>query len=200
MAAAANAASIAIPLDFDGPQPNHFGARRGKRETLELDGCIGRTQRGGSCNVDVLRLTPHCNGTHTETVSHIVDEDIWIGNTAIEPFAVAVLVSVPLISAACTEETYQPRLDATDSVITGASLREACASVPLSRPNALIIRTLPNEEAKQVRAYSREVREPWLHRAVSSRLAVCHKQALPLAMSLDFDWLRRGFAKNTLPY
>ena len=69
--------SLAIGLDFDGPQPNHFGAEKAKRKPLEMGGFVGATVRGGSCNVDDLFLVPHCNGTHTETVAHIVDDEVF---------------------------------------------------------------------------------------------------------------------------
>ena len=72
--------SIAIPLQFDGAQPNHFGANKASQEPLRLGGFVGKTELGGSCNVDTLQIVPHCNGTHTETISHIVNDDIWIAS------------------------------------------------------------------------------------------------------------------------
>ena len=64
--------SLAIPLQFNGEQPNFFGAPRAQARPIQGDGFIGDTQHGGSCNVAEIHMVPHCNGTHTETVGHIV--------------------------------------------------------------------------------------------------------------------------------
>ena len=67
---------IFIDLDFGGLQPNHFGVPQAKQTTFEGGGFVGDTSRGGGCNVDVLQMIPHCNGTHSETVGHIVDRAV----------------------------------------------------------------------------------------------------------------------------
>lgn len=148
------AVSIAIPLDFDGPQPNHFGANRAARAPLRIGGFVGRTSEGGSCNVDSLELTPHCNGTHTETISHIVNEEIWIGHAATTPLMLAELATVDIEDAVKCGESYRPKLDKSDRVVTAAALQRACRRFDGQKPNALIIRTKPNESAKQSRAYA----------------------------------------------
>ena len=38
---------------------------------------VGDVSAGGSCNVDVLKINPHCSTTHTETLLHIVDRQTW---------------------------------------------------------------------------------------------------------------------------
>ncbi len=43
---------------------------------------LGDTRSGGSCNAEVLTLTPHCNGTHTECIGHITDERITLAEVA----------------------------------------------------------------------------------------------------------------------
>lgn len=74
------ATSLAIGLDFDGPQPNHFGTAPASRQPLQFGDFVGNTQQGGCCNVDVIELIPHCNGTHTESAGHIVDDDVFVGS------------------------------------------------------------------------------------------------------------------------
>lgn len=146
--------SLAISLQFDGPQPNHFGTAEAKRTTLRLGDFVGKTELGGSCNVDTLEFIPHCNGTHTETVSHIIHEDIWIEHAAIALGTFAVLISAPIRSAKQTDETYRPKLDATDFVITRRDLEAAIRPFADTRPQSLIIRTLPNSIQKQSRHYA----------------------------------------------
>ena len=64
-------ASIAIPLDFAGPQPSCFGAPRAAGPPARAGDFVGDTRAGGSCNCEILTLAPHCNGTHTECVGHV---------------------------------------------------------------------------------------------------------------------------------
>lgn len=69
---------LSIPLRFDGPQPNLYGVPAASRSVLVTEGFTGSVAEGGSCNVDALRLIPHCNGTHTECVGHITRERITL--------------------------------------------------------------------------------------------------------------------------
>ena len=153
--------SLAIDLDFDGPQPSHFGTERASRESLRLGSFLGDTQRGGSCNVDVLELVPHCNGTHTESAGHIVDDDIFIGTLAKQAWYPAVVLTLQPIGAGETTETYRPKLEPKDCVLTATMLAEAFASHAEMKPSALIIRTLPNDLSKVNRVYSEDQEPPF---------------------------------------
>lgn len=158
------AKSIAIKLDFEGPQPNHFGTDKASTSVLKLGEFTGDTKQGGSCNVNSLEMIPHCNGTHTETVSHIVNEDIWVGHAAMEVLTLAVLVTVTPISAKQTSETYRPTLDEVDKIITRESLAKSISRVGDLKtilPDALIVRTLPNTVEKCSRAYNAENSPPF---------------------------------------
>ena len=160
----AKAQSVAINLDFQGPQPNHFGTDKASSEVLKLGGFVGNTKAGGSCNVDVLHMIPHCNGTHTETISHIVNEEFWVGHVAVQGFLLAQLVTVqPSIVNRLPEndrgDTYRPKLDPEDRVITRAMLEHAIGPVDRWKKqgfSSLLVRTLPNDGSKQERAYSDE--------------------------------------------
>jgi len=149
-----NSLSLAITLQFDGPQPNHFAAPVARSAPLQLGDFVGDTSAGGSCNVGQLQLIPHCNGTHTETVSHIVDEDVWAGHAAAEPLCVAAVISVPITAATNTSEPYRPALADSDHVITAEAIRQALQTLHRHAPTALIIRTLPNESDKKQRKYA----------------------------------------------
>src|SRR5690606_13966067 len=85
---------LAIPLDFDGHQPSCFGAPPARRTHFGVDGWIGDTRRGGSCNVQVLQLNPHCNGTHTECVGHIVDDAVHAATVLRGGLLPATLISI----------------------------------------------------------------------------------------------------------
>lgn len=147
------AVSLAIPLQFNGPQPNHFGAPRASAAPLTLGEFTGSTRQGGSCNVDHVTIVPHCNGTHTETVSHIVDEDIAVGHAAPDALCLAAVVTVQPTAADDTRDSYRPPLAADDRVITAATLRASVGPYRSRGPAALIVRTLPNAADKRARVY-----------------------------------------------
>ncbi|MDA7924565.1 cyclase family protein [Mariniblastus sp.] len=160
----AEAKSLAIVLDFEGLQPNHFGTEKASNEVLKLGGFTGDTRDGGSCNVDRLEMIPHCNGTHTETVGHIVNEDIWVGHAALDVLSLAFLVTVEPKLAEGIGDTYRPELEPENRVITREMLEKAIAKVgaiQAAKPAALIVRTLPNSNDKCARAYSPESQPPF---------------------------------------
>ena len=153
------ARSIAIELNFLGAQPQHFGAPPAKRSPLQLGSYLGSTKAGGSCNCDVLEMIPHCNGTHTETVGHIVDEDVEIGRALLQPVLLAAIVTVAPVSAGQSNDSYRPGFGDADQVVTAENLeRTVLKAVDFARekPHALIVRTIPNSTDKCTRAYARD--------------------------------------------
>jgi len=149
--------SLAINLDFDGPQPNHFGADKASRKPLELGDFVGRTARGGGCNVDDIFLVPHCNGTHTETIAHIVDDEVFVGQVVRFSPLLGLLISVESVLASETHDVYRPPLEGSDRVITADTIKSQVGN--RSGMDALIVRTRPNAETKKSRAYA-EGNEP----------------------------------------
>ncbi len=133
--------SIAIPLLPDGPQPAFFAPGPMTAHALELGGFTGDVQRGGSCNVKVLDWTPHCHGTHTECIGHILAEGLFVLDVIEQAPCLARLVSL--------------RAESPNSRISLAELQAALPS-GLERYAALVIRTLPNAISKCSRDYSTE--------------------------------------------
>ena len=125
---------------------------------------MGDTQKGGSCNVNSLNFVPHCNGTHTESVGHIVDQDVPIGQIAIKPVLVAMLVTVQPKTGKQVTQSYRPEIEAADQIIDSTQLLEAVAKVgdpKLICPDALIVRTLPNDVDKHSRTYALKNASPF---------------------------------------
>jgi len=160
------AISLAIAQSFDPKQPNHFGAPLASTAAWETDGFVGDTHRGGSCNVHRVNMIPHCNGTHTETVSHIIDRMVPLAGCLANGPVLASLVSVTPVLFSESGEQYDPAADNGDLVITAASIRAATerlfAAMDLRNAPALVIRTLPNDPAKRSRVYSFENPPPFL--------------------------------------
>lgn len=139
--------SLAIPLRFAGPQPSFFGTSPASATAVASGAWVGDTRRGGSCNVEEYRFVPHCNGTHTECVGHMVDEPVGLNEQLPGTLSPATLVSV------------KPAAQAIDATLMQAAL--------LRHPNApfhkaLILRTLPNGEDKLTRRYDGPLPAPYL--------------------------------------
>jgi kynurenine formamidase len=125
--------SLAIPLRFDGPQPNFFGVTPATAKPMQSGGFVGDVRKGGSCNVWSYDFTPHCNGTHTECIGHMVEEPVSIAER------------LPPVPVPATLVTIAPK----DMVIDATALQAAL--LRHTNPGfhrALILRTLPNGEDK----------------------------------------------------
>lgn len=150
---AENPIDISIPLDFNGAQPNAYGVERATATVCESGDLIGDTRRGGSCNFEQVKFIPHCNGTHTESIGHITSDRIFVRDCLREAFVPAALVSIEPEKATETGETYSIDLRETDELITRRALENALKKAGENFAEALIIRTLPNDESKLARIY-----------------------------------------------
>lgn len=145
---------ISIPLQFNGNQPNFFGAPPAASQAHRGNGFIGDTQQGGSCNVKQYSLIAHCNGTHTECVGHIVNQKISIQNILQDVFFLATLITIRPEKAIASNESYIPAKQSEDFLITKEAIRSAVGDSNKDFLNGLIIRTLPNDPSKMSRNYN----------------------------------------------
>lgn len=149
--------SLALELDFSGPQPRHFGAPPASARPFEVAGFSGSVRHGASCNCELISLIPHCNGTHTECVGHLTRERL--DATRVTPLGLvpALLMSVTPEPAGASREDSTPTPHSGDRLITRRALEQGWGSWPADlpfRPQALIVRTLPNDAGKRTRDYS----------------------------------------------
>lgn len=94
---------------------------------------------GGSLNCFLLSFYPHGNGTHTESMLHVDPAGLPMNKIKIKPFLSACLVSL--------EPSFDP--------ISGDSIISDAPSWVFDKPfEAIIIRTLPNDESKLITDYS----------------------------------------------
>ncbi|MBI1836986.1 MAG: cyclase family protein [Flavobacteriia bacterium] len=112
-------------------------------EPVRIEGFIGLVAEGGSVNFRNIFFNPHGHGTHTECLGHITPE-IYSVNTSLKTyfFNAYVLTIIPEIKVTDC---------GIDLVITKAQLEEKLKGL---ETEALIIRTLPNDENKQHQNYS----------------------------------------------
>lgn len=146
-----NWTDISIPLRFGGQQPNAYGVNPATGEACRAGSLIGDTREGGSCNFEEYRLIPHCNGTHTECVGHITKERISVRDCLEDVFMSALVVSVEPVDAKRSGESYACAFEHGNRVMTAAALREGIGA---RRGEALIIRSLPNDDSKLSRSYT----------------------------------------------
>ncbi len=160
--------SLAIPLQFDGPQPNHFGADKATAEPMRSGDFVGDVSLGGSCQAEQVTVNPHCNGTHTETVGHIIEDNHrhYAPHQVIQsPLVKAYVLTVKPVNNYQGDETYTPPLHQRDSVICKDILTSV--SKLLQGVKALIIRTLPNDNSKKSRQYGADNQPPFFtHQAM----------------------------------
>lgn len=150
--------SLAIPMRFDGGQPNAWGVERAVSRACEAGDLIGDTRRGGSVNFEKVTFIPHCNGTHTECVGHITDERISVLDSLRDPLSVAALISVAPETARGCGDSYVVTPGAGDRLITRSRLETALSILDLNvRVKSLIVRTLPNDPAKLTQTYAEHV-------------------------------------------
>lgn len=148
---------ISIPMHFNGPQPNTYGVGAASSHAWEGSGFVGDTRRGGSCNFESYTLVPHCNGTHTECVGHITLNRITVVEALQEEFIPAIVLTLTPEEGVNSGETYSPRFESGDRAVTRAGLIKAFREEWNDFNGALVLRTLPNPEAKKFRDWMKEI-------------------------------------------
>ncbi|RYU81018.1 cyclase family protein [Hymenobacter persicinus] len=134
---------ISLPLAPGPGQVNCFWAEPVQFDTIRVGSFVGSVALGGSTNYQRVHLTPHGNGTHTECYGHISPDPAATLNRCLARFLwVAQLVSV----------TPRPQPNG-DLVVLLADVQPLLEAADQA-PEAVILRTLPNEEAKRHRQYS----------------------------------------------
>lgn len=154
-ASAAVASDVAIPLTFDGSGPRAFGTDAATAVPLAVGEFTGRVDNGASCNASVLHVTPHGNGTHTETVAHLAADGPAVPALLNGGWMPAWLASVEAGCGAIEADALAPALD---------RARAAGAS-------ALLVRTRPNTAEKLTREYPGAATPPWFTEGAARAVA-----------------------------
>ena len=136
---------ISLPLAPGENQVNCFWAEPVQFDTIRVGSFVGSVALGGSTNYQRIHVTPHGNGTHTECYGHISPDPAITLNQCLRRFLfVARVVSVAPV----------PQANG-DLVVLLADVQAVLMAQPdRALPEALVLRTLPNEAAKRQRQYS----------------------------------------------
>ena len=136
---------ISLPLASGDDQVNCFWAEPVQFDTIRVGSFVGSVALGGSTNYQRIHVTPHGNGTHTECYGHISPDPAITLNQCLRRF----LFAARLVSVA---PRPQPN---GDLVVLLADVQAALMAQPdRAIPEALVLRTLPNDAAKRQRHYS----------------------------------------------
>lgn len=182
---------LAIPLDFSGPQPSYFSVPRAQRKPWVDGTFVGDIHQRGPCNVDSVTVIPHCQGTHTESISHVADPPVAVGSLCQSLLIMARLMTVQPVPASTSLENYHPPLRPGDWIIPSAALVRSESAIPSA--TALILRTLPNGDHKKTADYSPGSAYPFFTHEAMQVLREMHVEHLlvdtPSIDRLDDDGL-----------
>ena len=148
---------ISIPLSNTDQNPIAWYIEKPEIAPVRFGDWVGKVSEGSSTNFNNIFFNPHGHGTHTECLGHITKEFYSINQCLKQFFFCAELISV------------QPKEVDGDGVITKESLEAAFQNTQHQSIEAIVIRTLPNEEAKQHKNYSK-TNPPYLEEAAATYL------------------------------
>jgi arylformamidase len=134
------ATSLALPLDFNASQPQHFGAPPASSVAFRVGSFEGAVSRGASCNCQRITLTPHCNGTHTESACHLTVAQRPLYDIVPAAPIPALLLTVTPVHHAGSGEDSLPAPQDNDRLITRSALIKAWRDATPA-PRALLLRT-----------------------------------------------------------
>ncbi len=131
---------ISMPLKADKNAASAWYVDPIKIEPVLNEQFTGSVKLGGAVNFNTIFFNPHGNGTHTECVGHISEEFNSINQNLKQFFFLAELITV---QPEATENG--------DLILTKSRIEEKLGS---TKTEAIVIRTLPNDETKLHRNYS----------------------------------------------
>lgn len=133
--------SLALLQGFDGRGPRHFGAPAARSVPFAATGFSGAVRSGASCNCAAIELLPHCHGTHTESVAHLVTEPLDVCDLAPLGLLPALVLSAVPVAAAASGEDSDPPPQPRDRLVTRAALRAGWPAALPFAPRALVLRS-----------------------------------------------------------
>jgi len=143
---------ISIPLTNSDQNPIAWYLEKPVIEPVKSGDWIGKVSAGSSStNFNNIQFNPHGHGTHTECLGHITKDFYSINDSLKTFFFTAELV------------TLRPYVHGEDHVITKIQIQAALAE---KIPEAIVIRTLPNDREKLSRKYS-NTNPPYLDEAAA---------------------------------
>ncbi|WP_417366081.1 cyclase family protein [Flavobacterium beibuense] len=148
---------ISIPLTNTDANPIAWYIDKPVIEPVKMGDWVGKVSEGSSTNFNNVFFNPHGHGTHTECLGHITKDFYSINQALKRFFFLAEVVSIT------------PEVQDEDLVITRGQIEKALAG---KTPEAIVIRTLPNEAIKKSKNYS-NTNPPYLEEAAAAYIREC---------------------------
>lgn len=133
------AVDVSIPIGGQGSGVRAWGLQPAEISPHREEGFTGSVKAGASVNFNDIRFNPHAHGTHTECMGHITQEGESLLGGPPPAWLLSSLISI------------QPEERGTDRVVSREQLEKALSS---PCPEAVVLRTMPNREAKRHMDYS----------------------------------------------
>ena len=130
---------ISMPLRASKTNANAWYLDEPKIEPVVVNDWTASVKKGASINFNNIQFNPHAHGTHTECVGHITEQFYSVNKCLKQFFFLAEVITVA------------PELIGEDQVISKAQLQYLLKQ---RKPQALVIRTMPNTKEKKSRQYS----------------------------------------------
>jgi len=134
---------LSTRLNFTDGEISIYGVPPAEAKPLNYGGTIASMLHGGPCNAYRIDMAPHCHGTHTECIGHILPEVQNVADLNIEPLIAATLIRVQLERRTESTDNYNASACHRDWLITRASIDKALRNLSNDYLEALIIATAP---------------------------------------------------------
>ncbi|GHC46940.1 cyclase family protein [Ulvibacter litoralis] len=130
---------ISITLKASKKNPEAWYLEPPVIKPVQIGEWVAKVSEGSSVNFNDIYFNPHAHGTHTECVGHISEAFHSVNDSLKKFFFVAELVTVA------------PETRGNDQVISAKQLKSLLNG---TKPEAIVIRTMPNISSKKTRKYS----------------------------------------------
>jgi len=153
---------VSLPLEASPYNPVAWYQDPPRIEPVRMGDWVGKVAQGSSTNFNNIFFNPHAHATHTECLGHITRDFYSIHEALQRFFFSAYVVSVT------------PTPIGVDQVVQAGDWMDM---IEKERPEALVLRTLPNLESKRHAQYS-HTNPPYLDVAMVQQLVAWNVQHL----------------------
>ena len=142
---------ISLPLMASEENPLAWYLDKPEISPVVQDDWVGKVSEGASVNFNNIAFNPHAHGTHTECVGHISEAFHSVNEVLTSYFFTSEVISIA------------PEMRDDDTILSATQIKKALQG---KRPQAVVIRTLPNSASKKSKKYS-NTNWPYLEEAAA---------------------------------
>ncbi|MBU9810413.1 cyclase family protein [Rahnella sp. C60] len=132
---------LSAQLCFADNAVNLYGIAPAYEAPLKYENSQARVTSGGACNASLISFVPHCHGTHTECIGHILPEIHNVADLSMPLFMAATLIHVSLERVSKMKDRYNTHAEDNDWIITEEAINHALTPLGSDYLQALVITT-----------------------------------------------------------